>query len=182
MFLSANKFFNKSLVFGALALTLPFGSLFATEFNMDVRDNAAPCYYGKGSSHKRDHGQSLAFGFEIVTTATDINTIATPYVVRPDGKLIAGAPFMITAAGTFSLQSLSICNPLFGTYNVGVQTNAGTPSLLTVNLLASVQASRAGGSTTYVINEILGLGLSILNAQTQTSANFAYGRNITGIP
>jgi hypothetical protein len=113
--------------------------------------------------------QTLTFNYTLNVTI-GLGGIVTPFVADPSGKVTMGVPVSITGIGTQTLTPISISNPLFGSYTVGIQTEGGSIGLGT-SLTTTVEASRNLSTTFITNNKII---LSILGSKSQTSAPFVF--------
>jgi len=130
---------------------------------------------GAAFAFPADIGQSLVFAYTFNVAEGDVGTTITPFVVRPDGVVVVGTPQTPLVAGPINF-SIVVSDPPFGGYQVGVQTINGGVLALTSTLIETVTASRDGSITTLVTPN-LGLALGV-GAESQISANFAYGPTI----
>lgn len=125
---------------------------------------------GAPGTFEADEGETLTFNSVLNVTA-GIGGSVIPFVSFPDGTVLEGAPVPITVLGPIVFPPFVIQDPVYGEYNVGVQTDS---SLIAVSgsLVNNAVASR-DSSTTIFAN--LTPVISLLGTQTQTSEDFVYG-------
>lgn len=107
----------------------------------------------------------------------------TPFVTLPDQSTIEGATKTFDFAAELTIDCLHeivICKPFFGNYQIGVRVANGCVDLIdlnnvTVDLYATVTASRKGGSVTSLhnLNEAPS-GVPANRDQSQTAVSFTY--------
>lgn len=121
-----------------------------------------------------DIEQTLTFDFTIDLVSIESGTTTiTPFVSHPDGRVIEDTPIVVTIADTGSIltPSLSVENPVFGTYNVGLNIiTTNSPS--TIHLTTEATASR-NNSVTLVLD--LPSLIIPANLETQIPGLFVYG-------
>lgn len=128
-----------------------------------------------GPGFTADTGQSLTFILTSLFPASTPGAVTViPFVTRPDGITIEGAPLVAPAAGgTVVFPALLVTDPVFGFYNFGLSiANTSSTTLAGITLNGTlVNASRDASST----NELTPLaGVSIAPGESQISSTFTY--------
>lgn len=119
-----------------------------------------------------DEGNSLIFEFALTPTVVDGVTAVTPFVTSPDGLTLLGESIPIDLIG-FGIPSITVTNPVFGGYQVGVIYSLDGATDVVATLNNRVLASD-NGTTTAIGGDITEVTLLTGATEAQMINHFTY--------
>lgn len=126
----------------------------------------------QGPGFTEDVGQTLTFITSALFPLPPGTVTAIPFITDPSGRTFEG-PTVVIVNGTNTFPPIVVPNPIFGTYNVGLQiTNPTATPITGITLNGSIAiASRDGSSTT----ELAPLaGVLVGPGESQITTTFTY--------
>lgn len=133
-----------------------------------------------GNAFTHDMQNSLIFNFKLANlqfTGANVSTTIRPFVSTPDGLVRVGNGIFLTtpivAPQSFS-ESITIGNPVFGDYNLGLSIDAFPAiGMLSFNRDFFVMPTDGRGTTHYGPTPFTGNGQ---NFEVELEVNFTYGQ------
>lgn len=97
------------------------------------------------SDFEKDCGETLTFRISL-ELFQDLGSSVIPFVSTPNGKVFEGTNYNLTLFNVTQTKTITIKNPVFGTYHVGLQGSDIT-STIPFEFFSTVTASRDGSVT-----------------------------------
>ena len=128
---------------------------------------------GCQSAFQADVGQSFTASVDLNVVVHSSTVTVTAFVTAPDGSTTTASPCPTDATG-HCIRTITVADPEFGTYTVGVQSSAGaSPPQLTV--AASVQPSRDNSPITLPLGSLS----PAANKGLQSAVQYTYASTLS---